>query len=88
MAIQDAVVLAHFLSTSPTPEVACQDYQRERQARCHRIVKQSRRFGWIGGWSHAVAVRVRETAIALTPRWAMDSMMRKHIGYVFQPDDC
>ncbi len=79
MAIEDAFVLGQLLAKSATA-TSFAEYEQRRKARCEAIVKESRRFGWVGGWSNPLAVGLRETLIKLMPESAMRRSMEKHIA--------
>ncbi len=82
MAIEDAVVLTRALSRrGAEPAAAFRAYEAERRARCYRIVKQSRLFGWVGSWSNPVAVWLRESINALTPPAVLARAMDEQLGY-------
>lgn len=55
--------------------------EAERKARCDGIVRQSRSFGRVGGWSHPVAVALRELSNRATPGFVLERVMRRQIGY-------
>ncbi|MFC7337913.1 FAD-dependent monooxygenase [Haloferula chungangensis] len=79
MAIEDAHVLACLIAECGDPADAFSRYQSVRKARCEAIVKESRRFGWIGGWSSPMAVRLREAMMALTPEFVVRRTLEKNI---------
>ncbi len=75
MAIEDAVTLAHCLSTSDSHEAAFAAYERLRVARTSRIVEASWIFGRIAQLEGAVSTALRNFAMRLTPA----SVVRKQI---------
>ncbi|MDF1815643.1 MAG: FAD-dependent monooxygenase [Verrucomicrobiales bacterium] len=78
MAIEDGCFLGKRLGKDDVTEVFSL-YEKARKARCESIVKESRRFGWIGGWQNPLAVRLRETIYAATPESVMRRTMEKHM---------
>ena len=69
-AIEDAVVLARCLRDGTNPAAGLRMYERERFERTNAIVQQSRQIGQVGQWSHALACRVRDALMRLTPSTA------------------
>lgn len=79
MAIEDAHCLGTLLAESSNPADAFSRYEAIRKRHCEGVVKASRRFGWIGGWSHPLAVRLRELIMATTPEFAIRRSLEKNI---------
>src|SRR5439155_14148826 len=74
LAIEDAVVLArclHQCGDSPSQSDinnTLRKYEGLRRARTSAIAAYSRRYGVIGQWESAAAVRMRNTMLALLPQ--------------------
>ncbi|MEC5128717.1 FAD-dependent monooxygenase [Verrucomicrobiales bacterium BCK34] len=79
MAIEDAFFLGTLLADSGKPATAFSQYEKLRKSHCESIVKASRRFGWIGGWSHPLAVGLREMMMASTPEFMVRKTMEKNL---------
>ena len=79
MAIEDGFVLGGLLGEKFDAE-AFSEYESLRKDRCEAIVKESRRFGWIGGWENPAAVKIREFLLATTPETFVRKSMEKHIA--------
>jgi 2-polyprenyl-6-methoxyphenol hydroxylase-like FAD-dependent oxidoreductase len=91
MAIEDAVVLARCLhkcsESSRTPSQAdinsaLRTYETLRRARTSAIAKYSRRYGVIGQWEGATAVRLRNMMLALLP----NAMTKRLLQMIFSYD--
>ena len=65
-AIEDAVILAGLLKSSPDIPSALQTYEARRIPRTSRLVDQSWRFGQIGQWENALACGLRNRLFQLT----------------------
>lgn len=80
MAIEDAFSLGTLLAGAGHYQEAFSRYEQLRKSHCESIVEASRRFGWIGGWSHPVAVRFREVMMASTPEFVVRRTMERNIS--------
>jgi FAD-dependent urate hydroxylase len=58
-ALEDAVVLARHLGVANGVEPALRAYEAERAPRANAFVTRSRHVGFVGQWSHPLAVRLR-----------------------------
>ncbi len=72
MALEDAVVLAHCLSTVRPAEAALREYERLRIPRTNAIVRDSRRAGRILQLDQPALLPVRD--------WFMGSMLGRRLG--------
>ncbi|MDF1825354.1 MAG: FAD-dependent monooxygenase [Verrucomicrobiales bacterium] len=83
MAIEDAYTLSHLLTRYEISghREAFSAYENLRKHRCNRIVSESRRFGWIGGWRSRAAVSLREMILAATPEALVKRSLEKHISW-------
>jgi 2-polyprenyl-6-methoxyphenol hydroxylase-like FAD-dependent oxidoreductase len=77
MAIEDAVLLAHCLATSPTAEAAFDRYETQRRPATAAIVRASRTFGRIGQLEGPVVSALRNGLVRLVPRAALRRAMRQ-----------
>lgn len=62
-ALEDAVILAQKLRTTPDIEAALRAYEAARIPRTSMIVQQSRRVGWVGQWQQPLAVALRNALV-------------------------
>ena len=90
MAIEDAVVLARCLhkcrKSTGTPSQAdiisaLRTYERLRRPRTSAIATYSRRYGIIGQWESATAVRLRNLMLALLPNALTDRLLQMIFSY-------
>ena len=90
LAIEDAVVLARCLhkcsESARTPSQAdinsaLRTYERLRRARTSAIAKYSRRYGVIGQWESATAVRLRNMMLALLPNALTQRLLQMIFSY-------
>lgn len=75
MAIEDAVTLAHLLSTAGDHAAAFAEYERRRVAKTTKIVNASYSFGRIAQMEGAVSTALRDFAMRLTP----ESVVKKQL---------
>jgi 2-polyprenyl-6-methoxyphenol hydroxylase-like FAD-dependent oxidoreductase len=81
-ALEDAYVLACALSRHrDDPEAALRIYERIRIPRTSEIVTHAWRMGQPVRWRHPLAVRVRDTLTAATPRACVRPLMRRCLAY-------
>lgn len=83
MAVEDAHCLGNLLERDVDPGAAFSRYESLRKRHCEGIVRASRRFGVIGGWSAPLAVRLREFLMATTPEFAVRRSLEKNIAPSF-----
>lgn len=77
MAIEDAVVLAHCLSESESPQSAFRAYERRRLRRTTRIVKASWSFGKFAQAEGRLSTWLRNLAVRVAPaRFVRKQMLR------------
>jgi len=67
LAIEDAAVLARSLAETDDVPAALRAFEARRFRRTARITRESLRYGRVGQWQHAGAVRLRETLLRLAP---------------------
>lgn len=67
LAIEDAVVLAHSLSTAPSVEDALAVYSAARSPRVTALARQSRQVGLLARLDRPLAVALRDLAVLATP---------------------
>jgi 2-polyprenyl-6-methoxyphenol hydroxylase-like FAD-dependent oxidoreductase len=82
MAIEDAAVLARSLAKYVDVGDALRAYESHRRARASRVVGYSLRYGAIGQWQGAAAVRLRAALLSNIP----ESLLRKLLGLIFDYD--
>ena len=82
MAIEDAAVLARCLAKYGDVNRALQSYEARRYARTATVVRYSRRYGAIGQWRSATAVRLRGTLLSSIP----ERVGRSLLSWVFDYD--
>ncbi|MBC7931328.1 MAG: FAD-dependent monooxygenase [Rubrivivax sp.] len=82
MAIEDAAVLARTLAKYDDATAALRAYESHRHARASRVVGYSLRYGAIGQWQRASAVRLRGTLLSTFP----EPLLRKLLGLIFDYD--
>ena len=66
-AIEDAVVLAHALRTTPDAAAAFRAFEQERMPRTEWVVRNSRSIGAVGQWAHPLAIALRNRLIRQLP---------------------
>lgn len=76
LAIEDAVVLAHALSTRPSIEEALTDYAAARAPRVTALARQSRQIGRFARLERRGAVGIRDLAMRAIP----DRLARRAVG--------
>ena len=81
-AIEDAVILADCLRANPDIPQALRDYEARRIPRTSRVVRESRRAGWIAQWSNPLACRFRATL--LRSRYVAREQA-KQLGWMITP---
>jgi 2-polyprenyl-6-methoxyphenol hydroxylase-like FAD-dependent oxidoreductase len=79
MAIDDAIVLARCLRTSPSIPQALEQYQRERLPRTRLVVQRSWNFGQVCLWRSPIAIKLREASLRLTPKPVLKNILRWQI---------
>lgn len=70
LALEDAVTLAASLDHGEIDD-GLRRYDALRRPRTRALAHRSRRIGTVAQWSWTPAVRARDTALRLMPRWAM-----------------
>jgi 2-polyprenyl-6-methoxyphenol hydroxylase-like FAD-dependent oxidoreductase len=76
MAIEDAATLANYVEAYDTPDEAFQRYEQKRIARTTKIVNDSWSFGKIAQWKNPLLVKIRNSAIRLTPHSVSEKQLR------------
>ena len=82
MAIEDAAVLARCLAKYADATVALRAYESHRRARASRVVGYSLRYGAVGQWQSAAAVRLRAGFLSTFP----ERLLRRLLGLIFDYD--
>lgn len=80
-ALEDAVVLGSCLAVGGPTAAALRRYERLREARTRRIMRQSRRIGRLGQLSHPALVAVRDRLMRLVPSPALVPPQRRVYDY-------
>jgi 2-polyprenyl-6-methoxyphenol hydroxylase-like FAD-dependent oxidoreductase len=80
-AIEDAVVLGRCLERYGPSSATLRRYERLRASRTRRIVRQSRRIGWLAQLTSPALVAVRDQLIRLIPDPALSLPQRWVYGY-------
>jgi 2-polyprenyl-6-methoxyphenol hydroxylase-like FAD-dependent oxidoreductase len=76
LALEDVVVVARTLSASPDPAEALRRYEEIRRPRVERIVRLSRRLGWLNHLHGPVTCWLRDVITWLTPTRVTLAMLR------------
>ena len=80
-AIEDALVLAHHLSTGPDVASSLRRYESERIARTRSVVTASRRLGALFQVESRAFCRLRDLAIRSTPAELSYRCLQRLAGY-------
>ncbi len=80
-AIEDAVVLARCIAASGVTPAALRRFERLRQPRTRRIVRQSNRIGRLGQLNRPALAAMRDSVIRLTPPPLLGPPQRRVYGY-------
>lgn len=80
-AVEDAWVIADELANAPDPAAALERYERRRMRKANRIIRESRRFGWVAGLEHPALCALRNLLV----RWTPEAAMRRHVAWLFRP---
>jgi 2-polyprenyl-6-methoxyphenol hydroxylase-like FAD-dependent oxidoreductase len=81
MAIEDAVVLTHLLSSASDITAAFREYERSRRARTTRIVNASWQIGRLGQFDGVVSTWIRDLSFRATPQWFSNRQMRENARF-------
>jgi 2-polyprenyl-6-methoxyphenol hydroxylase-like FAD-dependent oxidoreductase len=76
MAVEDAVVLANLLETSPNPEGAFKLFEQKRIRRTTKIVNDSWQIGKLAQWENPFMISLRNVAISLVPKSVTDNQFK------------
>jgi 2-polyprenyl-6-methoxyphenol hydroxylase-like FAD-dependent oxidoreductase len=76
MAIEDAATLANCIESYSTPKEAFQRYEQKRIRRTTKIVNDSWSFGKIAQWRNPLLVKIRNSAIRITPASISEKQLR------------
>lgn len=79
-AVEDAWVLADELSRAGDPALAFERYEQRRIEKANRIIRDSRRFGWISGFENPVLCAIRNRLV----RWTPDVAARRTVDWLFR----
>jgi 2-polyprenyl-6-methoxyphenol hydroxylase-like FAD-dependent oxidoreductase len=82
VAVEDAAVLARCLKKYGDARQALRAYESRRRARAARVASYSRRYGAVGQWQSAAAVRLRARFLSSVP----ESVGRRLLAMVFDYD--
>ena len=82
-AVEDAWVLADEMGRVDDPAVAFRQYELRRKRKANRIIRESRRFGWVAAMDHPALCTVRNMLV----RWTPEFVSRQHIVWVFRGPD-
>ncbi|MCA1633880.1 MAG: FAD-dependent monooxygenase [Acidobacteria bacterium] len=82
MALEDAAVLARCLAKCGDADRALRRYEALRYARTATVVRYSRRYGAVGQWQSATAVRFRGALLSALP----ERVGRSLLSWVFDYD--
>jgi len=66
-AIEDAVLLAHYLHNTPDATTAFRAFEQDRMPRTSWVVRNSRTIGGVGQWQHPLAIALRNALIRRVP---------------------
>lgn len=80
-AVEDAWVLADELATTGAPAIAFERYERRRLPKANKIIRESRRVGWIGGLKQPALCALRNLLV----RWTPQAATRRHVAWVLKP---
>jgi len=81
MAIEDAVLLAHYLKTRETLPAALEAYEKKRIPPTTKIVEGSLRFGKIAQLENPAAIWFRNLMLRLTPKSVVKEQLRQNAGF-------
>jgi 2-polyprenyl-6-methoxyphenol hydroxylase-like FAD-dependent oxidoreductase len=81
LALEDALALALAFEREPGVDAALAAYERARYARAARIVRASRRLGWIGQLGSPALCAVRNACMARTPAAWMRSAFASSLDF-------
>ncbi|HEY0019824.1 MAG TPA: FAD-dependent monooxygenase [Longimicrobium sp.] len=81
MAIEDAAVLARCLCETDDVPAALRAFEARRFRRTAWITRESLRYGRVGQWQHAAAVRMREMIFRATPAAVARSTMGRMFAF-------
>jgi len=81
MAIEDAVVLAHCLSSAGDITAAFREYERARIGRTTRIVNASWQIGWLGKLDGALSTLLRDLSFRAMPQSISKRQMRENARF-------
>lgn len=81
MAIEDAVVLAHYLSQADRLSEALARYERKRVAHTAKIVNASFQFGRIAQLDGRLSTWFRDLALRLTPQSQIAARLRENAAF-------
>jgi len=81
MAIEDAVLLAHYLKTRESVAAALDAYEKKRIPPTTKIVEGSLRFGKIAQIENPVAIWFRNLMLRLTPKRVVRQQLRQNAGF-------
>ena len=79
-AVEDAWVLVSEMGRADDPAAAFRQYESRRKRKANRIIRESRRFGWIAAIEHPALCTLRNRLI----RWTPEFVTRRHIAWVFR----
>lgn len=85
-AIEDALTLAHSLTTERDPPEAFTAYTAARKPRADRIRVESRRLGELGTLQSTFGSRLRNFALRLVPKTAFEYSRRQRAAKTSLPD--
>jgi 2-polyprenyl-6-methoxyphenol hydroxylase-like FAD-dependent oxidoreductase len=81
-ALEDAVVLAHSVSTEDTTKAALERYDRERRPRSQKVARESVRMGKIGAQlADPIAIKIRTALLKALPARVTVRMGREITGW-------
>jgi len=80
-AIEDAVQLGVCLREASGVSAALRAYEAARRPRTAWLQGLSRRAGWVGQWSHPLAVATRDLAITAVPAPLRLQLLAPILGY-------
>ncbi len=66
-ALEDVGMLSSLLHQGGEVDTILSDYRKVREARVTKIMRLSRRFGWVNQWSSPWAVALRNLLLRMTP---------------------
>ena len=81
--VDDGDTRAKLLELFRDPALAFRQYELRRKRKANRIIRESRRFGWIAAIEHPALCTLRNRLI----RWTPEFVTRRHIAWVFSAAD-